>query len=129
MDPETGNTNVGCRRLSLRNPREAGINATAPSDLKRINSKVAARGQRLPVSFAIGSHLVNFMAATMRIPTDEITLLARLRGEPLPLVKCVTNDSGRILGRTDSGNERPAGRSDGDEGVARGHQRPVAAHF
>ena len=92
IDPETGNTNVGCRRLSLRNPKEAGINATAPSDLKRIYSKVAARGQRLPVSFAIGSHPVDFMAATMRMPTDEITLLARLRGEPLPLVKCVTND-------------------------------------
>jgi UbiD family decarboxylase len=92
IDPETNNTNVGCRRLSLRNRKEAGINATAPSDLKRIYSKVAARRQRLPVSFAIGSHPLDFMAATMRIATDEITLLARLRGEPLPLVKCVTSD-------------------------------------
>ena len=92
IDPETKNTNVGCRRLSLRNRREAGINATAPSDLKRIYSKVAARRQRLPVSFAVGSHPLDFMAATMRIATDEITLLARLRGEPLPLVKCVTSD-------------------------------------
>jgi 2,5-furandicarboxylate decarboxylase 1 len=92
IDPETKNTNVGCRRLSLRNRREAGINATAPSDLKRIYSQVAARGQRLPVSFAVGSHPLDFMAATMRMPTDEITLVARLRGEPLPLVKCVTND-------------------------------------
>src|SRR5574342_59195 len=36
IDPQTGFTNVGCRRLSLRNRRELGINVTAPSDLKRI---------------------------------------------------------------------------------------------
>ncbi len=92
VDPETKMTNVGCRRLSLRNRREAGINATAPSDLKRIYSKTVARGERLPLSFAVGSHPVDFMAATMRTPGDEITLVAMLRGEPLPLVKCVTND-------------------------------------
>ncbi len=92
IDPETKITNVGCRRLSLRNRREAGINATAPSDLKRIYSKAVVRGQRLPVSFAVGSHPLDFMAATMRMPADEIALVAMLRGEPLPLVKCVTND-------------------------------------
>ncbi len=92
IDPETGTTNVGCRRLSLRNRREAGTNVTAPSDLKRIYTRAVARGQRLPVSFAVGSHPLDFMAASMRIPTDEVTLVATLRGEPLPLVKCVTND-------------------------------------
>jgi len=92
IDPDTKTANVGCRRLSLRNRREAGINATAPSDLRRIYSKTAARSQRLPVSFAVGSHPLDFMAASMRMPTDEITLVATLRGEPLPLVKCVTND-------------------------------------
>ena len=29
IDPETGTTNVGCRRLSLRNRREAGTNVVA----------------------------------------------------------------------------------------------------
>src|ERR1700742_2707816 len=28
----------------------------------------------------------------MRLPVDEITLIALLRDAPLPLVKCVTND-------------------------------------
>ncbi len=92
INPETGVNNVGCRRLSLRNRRELGINVTAPSDLKRIYSNAAARGQRLPVSLAVGSHPLDFMAATMRVPADEVTLVATLRGAPLPLVKCVTND-------------------------------------
>jgi 2,5-furandicarboxylate decarboxylase 1 len=92
IDPDTGATNVGCRRLSLRNSREAGTNLTAPSHLKNIYTKAVARGQRLPVSFAVGSHPLDFMAAGMRTPADELGLVAKLRGEPLPLVKCVTND-------------------------------------
>ena len=32
------------------------------------------------------------VAATMRVPVDELGLVASLRGAPLPVVKCVTND-------------------------------------
>ena len=92
IDPESGTTNVGCRRLSLRNEKTAGTNVTAPSDLKRIYQGCVARGERLPISFAVGSHPLDFMAAGMRIPSDEISLVSTLRGEPLPLVKCITND-------------------------------------
>ena len=92
IDPETGTTNVGCRRLSLRNAKSAGTNLTAPSDLKRIYQNCVARGEKLPISFAVGSHPVDYMAAGMRIPSDEISLVSTLRGEPLPLVKSLTND-------------------------------------
>jgi 2,5-furandicarboxylate decarboxylase 1 len=44
IDPETGTTNVGCWRLSLRNSKTAGTNVTAPSDLKRIYQRCVARG-------------------------------------------------------------------------------------
>jgi len=92
IDPESGTTNVGCRRLSLRNTKSAGTNVTAPSDLKRIYQGCVARGEKLPISFAVGSHPLDYMAAGMRIPSDEISLVSTLRGEPLPLVKCLTND-------------------------------------
>ncbi|MAV87427.1 MAG: carboxylyase [Rhodospirillaceae bacterium] len=92
VDPETGTTNVGCRRLSLRNTKTAGSNVTAPSDLKRIYQGCVQRGEKLPVSFAVGSHPIDFMAAGMRIPADELELVSTLRGEPLPLVKSITND-------------------------------------
>ena len=91
IDPESGTTNVGCRRLSLRGPKEAGTNVTAPSDLKRIYQGCVARGEKLPINFAVGCHPLDFMAAGMRIPTDEVTLVGTLRGEPLPLVKAVSN--------------------------------------
>ena len=92
IDPETGITNVGCRRFSLRNGKEAGTNVTAPSDLKRIYMGCADRGERLPVSFAVGCHPLDYLASGMRIPTDEVTLVGTMRGAPVPLVKSLTND-------------------------------------
>ena len=92
VDPETGRTNVGSRRLSLRNRYQAGTNVTAPSDLKRIYQACAARRERLPVTFTIGSHPLDMYAATTRVPGDELSLIATMRGEPAPVVKSLTND-------------------------------------
>jgi UbiD family decarboxylase len=46
----------------------------------------------LPVSFALGAHPTDHLAATMRIPGDETELVARMRGAPLALVQCVSNE-------------------------------------
>ncbi len=92
IDPETGWTNIGVRRLMLRGRRETGIDLVAPSDLRQIYLASAAKGEPVPIAFAVGSHPIDFVAANMRVPVDELPLLAALRGEPLPLVKCVTSD-------------------------------------
>jgi 2,5-furandicarboxylate decarboxylase 1 len=92
VDPTTGRRNVGCRRLSLRNRYEAGTNVTAPSDLKRIYQACVARGEQLPVTFTVGAHPLDFVAATMRQGDDELALIAQLRGEPAAVVKSLTND-------------------------------------
>src|SRR3954471_1510970 len=92
IDPATGRRNVGCRRLSLRNRYEAGTNVTAPSDLKRIYMACAARRERLPVTFTVGGHPLDFVAATTRQPGDELALVANFRGERAPVVKSLTND-------------------------------------
>jgi 2,5-furandicarboxylate decarboxylase 1 len=92
IDPATGRTNVGCRRLSLRNRYEAGTNVTAPSDLKRIYTACVARRQRLPITFTIGAHPLDFFAATTRQGGNELELVARFRGEPAAVVKSLTND-------------------------------------
>jgi 2,5-furandicarboxylate decarboxylase 1 len=92
IDPATGRRNVGCRRLSLRNKYEAGTNVTAPSDVKRIYTACIARGERLPITFTVGAHPLDFFAATTRQPGDELSLVASFRGEPVPVVKSLTND-------------------------------------
>ncbi len=92
IDPATGRRNVGCRRLSLRNRYEAGTNVTAPSDLKRIYTACVARGEKLPITFTVGAHPLDFFAATTRQPGDELTLVAQFRAEPAPVVKSLTNN-------------------------------------
>src|SRR5438876_6087651 len=92
VDPANGRRNVGCRRLSLRNRYEAGTNVTAPSDLKRIYTACVARGEKLPVTFTVGTHPLDFFAATTRQGGDELALVANFRGEPAPVVKSLTND-------------------------------------
>jgi UbiD family decarboxylase len=92
VDRETGWVNVGMRRLMLRGRREAGVDLVAPSDLRAIYLRQAKRGEPLPIAFVVGSHPIDHVAATMRIPTDEAGLIASLRGEPLPMVKCVTSN-------------------------------------
>jgi 2,5-furandicarboxylate decarboxylase 1 len=92
VDPATGRHNVGCRRLMLRGRRHLRTNLTAPSDLKRAYLACVERGDRLPISFAVGSHPTAYIAATSRAPMDEFDLVATLRGAPLPMVRGVTND-------------------------------------
>lgn len=91
VDLETGRPNVGIRRMMVRNRTEFGSNLTQPSDLRRNYIAAVAKGQRLPVSFAVGSHPLDLLAAGLRMPTDEFGLVATLRGEPLPMVRGLTN--------------------------------------
>ncbi len=92
IDPATGRANIGCRRLMLRSKNTMRANLTANSDLKKIYKACVERKEKLPVSFVVGSHPVDFLAAVQRRPGDERNILASLRGEPAPLVKSVTND-------------------------------------
>jgi len=92
VDPATGWTNVGIRRLMLRGRAEAGIDLNSPSDLRAIYEASAAAGKPLPISFVVGAHPVDHVAAVMRLPVDELSLIATLRAAPLPVVKCVSND-------------------------------------
>ena len=92
VDPATGLYNVGCRRLMLRGRRNCGVDLNAPSDLKAIYEDAVQAGRPLPVSFVLGAHPIDHFTGAMRAPGDELELMAKLRGAPMPVVKCVTND-------------------------------------
>ena len=49
IDPKTGFTNVGLRRLMLRSEHETGVDLVAPSDLQAIYLANAAAGKPTPV--------------------------------------------------------------------------------
>jgi UbiD family decarboxylase len=92
IDARTGWTNVGIRRLMLRGRREAGVDLVSPSDLRALYEVSAAAGKPLPVSFVVGAHPIDYVAAMMRMPVDELGIVASLRDAPLAVVKCITND-------------------------------------
>jgi len=92
IDARTGITNSGFRRLMLRGKTETGIDLVSPSDLRAIYEASVAAGKPLPVAFVVGGHPIDQVAATMRLPVDELGLCASLRDAPMPVVKCITND-------------------------------------
>jgi 2,5-furandicarboxylate decarboxylase 1 len=91
-DSRTGWTNVGIRRLMLRGRRETGVDLVSPSDLRALYEASASEGRPLPVSFVVGAHPTDHVAAMMRMPVDELGIVASLRDAPLAVVKGVTND-------------------------------------
>ena len=91
VDPRNGQTNSGIRRMMLRGPKEAGIDLVSPSDFRAIYEANVKDGP-FPVAFVIGTHPIDYVSAMMRVPVDELNLVASLRDAPLPVVKCVTND-------------------------------------
>jgi UbiD family decarboxylase len=91
--PGTGLTNVGCRRIMLRGKRHAGVDLIAPSDMRAIYLEGAARKEPVPVAYTVGSHPADFLAAMTSLPSvDELAVVGALRGAPVPVVKCITND-------------------------------------
>jgi 2,5-furandicarboxylate decarboxylase 1 len=93
MIPGTGFTNVGCRRIMLRGPRQAGVDLIAPSDMRAIYLEGAAKNEPVAVAYAVGSHPADYLAAMTALPNvDELAITGAIRGQPVPVVKCVTND-------------------------------------
>ena len=93
IDPRSGWTNVGIRRLMVRGRRTAGVDLNAPSDLRAIYQRHVERGERLPIAYAIGCHPADFLGAMAATPPmDELSVLGSVRGAPVPVVKCATID-------------------------------------
>ena len=92
IDRTNGWTNVGIRRLMLSGRHKAGVDLTVPSDLRAILESHTERGEPVPIAFVVGSYPTDYVAGTMRLPVDELGLVASLRDAPLPVVKCITSD-------------------------------------
>jgi UbiD family decarboxylase len=92
VDKRTGWTNVGFRRMMLRGRQTAGVDLIAPHELRAIYEAARSRGEDLPISFVIGSHPTDMLAGTIAMPGDDLRIVSSLRGQPLSVVKCVSND-------------------------------------
>ncbi|HEY6839528.1 MAG TPA: UbiD family decarboxylase [Geobacteraceae bacterium] len=93
-DPETGAANCGMYRVELYDGTSAGIHWRSASGGATHSRAHCRRGERMPVAVAIGADPTIIHAATMPLPetVDEMAFAGFLRGAPVELVRCVTND-------------------------------------
>lgn len=93
-DPETGEQNMGMYRMQVFDSKTTGMHWHLHKDGREIYEKYRALGGRMPVSVAVGADPATIYAATAPLPKmiDEFMFAGFLRGRPLKITKCVTND-------------------------------------
>ena len=93
-DPEDGTWNCAYNRLMIMGKDRTSIHITASKHLWEFFQKAEARGEALPVAFAVGVHPAIGLGALAigSIDEDERAIMGGILGEPLELVRCETSD-------------------------------------
>ena len=93
-DPASGTWNCAYNRLMIQGRDRSSIHLTLGKHLWEFYKIAEARGEPLPVAFAIGVHPAIALGALAigSIDEDERAIMGALLGEPLELVKCETSD-------------------------------------
>lgn len=93
-DPEEGTWNCAYNRLMIMGRDRTSIHITASKHLWEFYQKAEARGEALPVAFAVGVHPAIGLGALAigSIDEDERAIMGGVLGEPLELVRCETSD-------------------------------------
>jgi 4-hydroxy-3-polyprenylbenzoate decarboxylase len=92
-DPDTGQQNIGMYRMQVFSKNTTGMHWHLHKDGRAIYEKYRQRGERMPVSVALGCDPAIIYAATAPLPAiiDEIMFAGFLRRSSVDLVKCITN--------------------------------------
>jgi UbiD family decarboxylase len=93
-DPTKDAWNCAYNRLMIKGRDTTSIHLTVGKHLWEYQRLAEARGEALPVAFAIGVHPAIALGALAigSIDEDERAIMGGLFGEPLELVKCETSD-------------------------------------
>src|SRR3954464_11294856 len=94
-NPETGKRNCGMYRMQVYDERTTGMHWQTHKQGAEHHRRRAAAGQtRMDVSVAIGCDPATMYSAILPLPPDldEMMIAGFLRGSPVEMVKCQTND-------------------------------------
>lgn len=91
--PDTGVQNVSIHRLQVSGPDRLGA-LLLPRHTLAFFQAQEAEGADLEIAIVIGVDPLTLMASQAIVPIDhdELEISGALRGEPLPVVRCVTNE-------------------------------------
>jgi 4-hydroxy-3-polyprenylbenzoate decarboxylase len=95
-NPDTGKRNCGCYRLQIFDGTTTGIHWQTHKQGAEHYRRMAATGgnKRMDIAVAIGSDPATMYSAILPLPPDldEMMIAGFLRGKPVEMVKCETND-------------------------------------
>jgi 4-hydroxy-3-polyprenylbenzoate decarboxylase len=94
-NPETGKRNCGMYRMQVYDARTTGMHwQTHKQGAEHQRRRIAEGQTRMDVSVAIGSDPATMYSAILPLPPDldEMMIAGFLRGSPVEMVKCQTND-------------------------------------
>ena len=95
-NPETGKRNCGMYRMQVYDERTTGMHWQTHKQGAEHYRRLQAEGKeaRMPVSVAIGCDPATMYSAILPLPPDldEMMISGFLRGKPVEMVKCETND-------------------------------------
>jgi UbiD family decarboxylase len=93
VDPETGVRNMGTYRLMQKGPRKFGLFLTNTwRDMYAHLMKNERQGKPTPCAVVIGCDPPVPLTSVSRVRGDELAVAGGLRGAPLEVVRCETND-------------------------------------
>jgi 4-hydroxy-3-polyprenylbenzoate decarboxylase len=94
-NPETGKRNCGCYRMQVYDARTTGMHWQTHKQGAEHHRRMIKEGKtRMDVSVAIGADPATMYSAILPLPPDldEMMIAGFLRGSPVEMVKCQTND-------------------------------------
>ena len=95
-NPDTGKRNCGCYRMQIFDDRTAGMHWQTHKQGAEHYRRLARAGKqaRMDVSVAIGADPATMYSAILPLPPDldEMMISGFIRGKPVEMVKCETND-------------------------------------
>jgi len=95
-NPDTGKRNCGCYRLQVFDGSTTGMHWQTHKQGAEHYRRLAAIGgkKRMDMAVAIGSDPATMYSAILPLPPDldEMMIAGFLRGKPVEMVKCETND-------------------------------------
>ncbi|NIA10398.1 MAG: menaquinone biosynthesis decarboxylase [Nitrospiraceae bacterium] len=94
QDPETGDRNIGMYRLQVFDNTTTGMHWHPHKDGARHFRKYKERGQRMPVTVALGGDPLLTYLATAPLPEEisEWMFAGLLRGSRVSIAPCITNE-------------------------------------
>ncbi len=94
LDPDRGTRNTGMYRMQVIDDHTTAMHWHIHKTGARHYEQYRQRGERMPVSVALGGDPAYTFAATAPMPDnlDEYLLAGFLRQKSVKLVKCITND-------------------------------------